>query len=158
MCIRDSVDSARIITGHVAKGIEMAHKHKVPEPIVDFIRTHHGTRQTGYFYSLYKKLHEQISEDDILLFTYPGPLPFSKETAVVMMADAVEAASKSIKMPNKQNISELVETIIDKQIEQRQFKNSNITLKDISRVKNVFKQRLMSIYHIRVEYPKGDYQ
>lgn len=151
----DYVDSARIITGHVAKGIEMAHKHKVPEPIVDFIRTHHGTRQTGYFYSLFKKSHEQITEEDIMLFTYPGPLPFSKETAVVMMADAVEAASKSIKMPNKQNISELVETIIDKQIEQRQFKNSNITLKDITRVKNVFKHRLMGIYHIRVEYPKG---
>ncbi len=151
----DYIESARIITSHVSKGVEMARKYKVPEPIIDFIKTHHGTRQTGYFYSLYKSTHEQMTADDIMLFTYPGPLPTSKETAVVMMADAVEAASKSLKIPDKQNISDLVENIIDRQIEQRQFKNSNITLKDISRVKNVFKQRLMSIYHIRVEYPKG---
>jgi putative nucleotidyltransferase with HDIG domain len=150
----DYIESAKIITGHVGMGIELARKFKVPEPIVDFIRTHHGTRKTVYFYSLYKKEHPDMTDDENLLFTYPGPLPFSKETAIVMMADAVEAASKSLKNPNKQNISELVESIIDMQIEQKQFKNSNITLKDITRVKNVFKQRLMNIYHIRIEYPK----
>jgi len=152
----DVVDSARVITGHVIKGIELARRYKLPEPIVDFIKTHHGTRQTGYFYSLYKNSHQQMTPDEIALFTYPGPLPFSKEMAVVMMADAVEAASKSIKMPDKQNISDMVESIIDSQIEQRQFKNSNITFKDINRVKGVFKNRLMSIYHIRIEYPKGN--
>lgn len=151
----DVVDSARVITGHVIKGIELARRYKLPEPIVDFIKTHHGTRQTGYFYSLYKNSHQQMTPDEIALFTYPGPLPFSKEMAVVMMADAVEAASKSVKMPDKQNISDMVENIIDSQIEQRQFKNSNITFKDINRVKGVFKNRLMSIYHIRIEYPKG---
>lgn len=148
-------DSARIITGHVIKGIELARRYKLPDPIIDFIKTHHGTRQTGYFYSLYRNTHAQMTPEEVALFTYPGPLPSSREMAVVMMADAVEAASKSIKQPDKQSISEMVECIIDSQIEQRQFKNAAITLKDISKVKNIFKNRLMSIYHVRLEYPKS---
>lgn len=151
----DVVDSARIITGHVIKGVELARRYKLPNPIIDFIKTHHGTRQTGYFFSLYKNTHSHMTPEEVALFTYPGPLPSSIEMAVVMMADAVEAASKSIKMPDKQNISDMVESVIDSQIEQRQFKNCNITLKDITKVKSVFKNRLMSIYHIRIEYPKG---
>lgn len=148
-------ESARIITGHVIKGIELARRYKLPDPIIDFIKTHHGTRQTGYFYSLYKNTHTQMSPEEVAMFTYPGPLPASKEMAVVMMADAVEAASKSIRQPDKQSISEMVECIIDGQIEQRQFKNASITLKDISKVKSIFKNRLMSIYHVRLEYPKA---
>lgn len=146
--------SAQIITNHVPKGVDLAHKYNLPEPIIDFIRTHHGTRKTGYFFNLFKNKHNEISLKDEAMFTYGGPLPFSKETAIVMMADAVEAASKSLKLPDKQSVSDLVEDIIDKQIEQKQFKNCNITLKDITRVKHVFKHRLMNIYHIRIEYPK----
>jgi putative nucleotidyltransferase with HDIG domain len=147
-------ESAKIIIAHVSKGVELARKFKIPEPVIDFIRTHHGTRKTGYLFSRYQQQHPNVSPEEELQFTYPGPLPFSKETAVVMMADAVEAASKSMKSPDKQSISDMVEEIIDKQVEQKQFKNSNITLKDITRVKHVFKQRLMNIYHIRIEYPK----
>ncbi len=150
-------ESAKIIMGHVAKGVELAHRHKLPEPIIDFIRTHHGTGKTGYFFKLFKKEHTELSPEEVAIFTYPGPQPFSKETAVVMMADAVEASSKSLKHHDKQSISELVENIIDGQIEARQFKNCNITLKDITRVKHVFKHRLMNIYHVRVEYPQGTY-
>jgi cyclic-di-AMP phosphodiesterase PgpH len=147
------VESAHILTSHVPHGIELAHRYKLPEQIIDFIRTHHGTRKAGYFYALYKTDHPDISLAEEAAFTYPGPLPFSKETAVVMMADATEAASKSLKKPDKQSISDLVEGIIDKQVEQKQFKNCDITHKDITRVKHVFKQRLMNIYHVRVEYP-----
>jgi putative nucleotidyltransferase with HDIG domain len=146
--------SASVIMGHVSRGVELAHRHGVPESIIDFIRTHHGMSKTQYFFKLFKKSHVILSPEEEAMFTYPGPLPFSKETAVVMMADAVEASSKSLKQPDKQNISDLVEEIIDRQIEQRQFKNSNVTLKDISRIKNIFKHRLMSINHIRIEYPK----
>jgi len=148
-----SEESARIIIGHVIKGIEKAKKHNLPEQIIDFIRTHHGTRKVEYFYSLYKK---ETPEDEIdeKEFTYPGPIPFSKETAVVMMADAVEAASRSLKEHSIQNIDALVDKIIDGQMETGQFANADITLKDISRIRKLFKKKLMTIYHVRIEYPE----
>jgi len=148
-----SEESAGIIIGHVIRGIEKAKRHNLPDQIIDFIRTHHGTRKVEYFYSLYKK---ETPEDEIdeKEFTYPGPIPFSKETAVVMMADAVEAASRSLKEHNVQNIGRLVDKIVDGQMETGQFANADITLKDISRIRKLFKKKLMTIYHVRIEYPE----
>ena len=147
-------ESAKIIVGHVIRGIEKAKKHKLPEQIIDFIRTHHGTRRVEYFYTLYKNEtpEDEIDESD---FTYPGPIPFSKETAVVMMADAVEAASRSLKEHNIQNIDVLVEKLINGQMGSGQFANADITMKDISRVKKIFKKKLMTIFHVRIEYPEA---
>jgi putative nucleotidyltransferase with HDIG domain len=145
-------ESARIIIGHVLSGIEMARKAKVPEQIIDFIRTHHGTRRVEYFYRLERKLNPGM-EVDPSEFTYHGPIPFSRETAVVMMADSVEAASRSIPEPNEQNINDLVENIINAQMEGKQLLNANITMKEINTVKKVLKKKMLSIHHIRVAYP-----
>lgn len=145
-------ESARIIVSHVVKGIEKAKKHKLPEVLIDFIRTHHGTRMAEYFYNRQKIdfPEKDLKDAD---FRYPGPPPFSKETSVLMMADSVEAASRSMKKHTAESISNLVETIIDKQIEMKQFVNSDLTLKDITRIKKILKKKLMSIYHVRIEYP-----
>jgi cyclic-di-AMP phosphodiesterase PgpH len=145
-------ESARIIISHVIKGIEKARRKNLPEYLIDFIRTHHGTTTARYFYT--RQVRENPDEEvDRKLFTYPGPRPFSKETAIVMMADSVEAASRSLARPNEKQIEELVEKIIDTQISEDQFENANITFKDISTVKKVFKRRLMNIYHVRIAYP-----
>ena len=146
-------ESARIIKSHVIRGIEKARKHKLPEQIIDFIRTHHGTVRLQYFYQSFLKNFPEMVPDEIL-FRYPGPLPFSRETAVLMMADSVEAASRSLKNADADSISNLVDSIIDNQITQKQFDNAPITLKDISEIKKLFKKMLMSIYHIRIEYPR----
>ncbi|MFH1118646.1 MAG: HDIG domain-containing metalloprotein [Bacteroidota bacterium] len=145
-------ESAGIIVSHVIKGIEKAKKHKLPEVLVDFIRTHHGTRMAEYFYNRQRidNPEEEISEKP---YRYPGPVPFSKETSVLMMADSVEAASRSIKMPTAASIAQLVDRIIESQIETNQFVNSDLTLKDITRIKKILKKKLMSIYHVRIEYP-----
>lgn len=145
-------ESARIIISHVIEGIEMARKKNIPEYIIDFIRTHHGTTTARYFYTMYKK-ENPGAETDIKAFTYPGPRPFSKETAVVMMADSVEAASRSMRKHDERSLSELVDKIIDTQIAEKQFENANITFKDITIVKRIFKRRLMNIYHVRIAYP-----
>lgn len=146
-------ESAEIIISHVIKGVEIAKKFKLPETVIDFIRTHHGNRRVEYFYTLQKKHFpdEKINEAD---FSYNGLLPFSKETAILMMSDSVEAASRSIKEPDEQKINNLIDNIIDKQIQENQFINSDITFKDITKVKSVFKKRLLNIHHIRIEYPK----
>ena len=146
-------ESARIIRSHVIRGIEKAKKYSIPEQIIDFIRVHHGTMRIQYFYqSFLKNFPEQVPDEE--LFRYPGPLPFSRESAVLMMADSVEAASRSLKNADSVSISQLVDSIIDNQIDQKQFENSPITLKDISELRKLFKKMLMSIYHVRVEYPK----
>lgn len=145
-------ESAEIIIGHVIKGIEMARKHNLPEYIIDFIRTHHGTTTTRYFYAMEKKDNPD-KEIDPDLFTYKGPEPFSKETAVLMMADSVEAASRSIKKPTEEKINDLVDQIIDNQVSEKQFDNADITFKDITTIKRVFKNRLMHIFHVRIAYP-----
>ncbi|MCE3280495.1 MAG: hypothetical protein K0S44_2686 [Bacteroidetes bacterium] len=146
-------ESAGIIISHVIKGIEIAKKNNLPEQIIDFIRTHHGTTMTAYFYRSFKKAfpEEQIDEEK---FHYPGPIPFSKETAVLMMADSVEAASRSLKKYDAETIDALVEKIINSQIEQNQFVNADITFKDINTLKKIFKKKVMNIYHVRVEYPR----
>jgi cyclic-di-AMP phosphodiesterase PgpH len=147
-------ESASIIISHVIRGIEKARKNQLPDLIIDFIRTHHGTTMVQYFYqSFLKNFPEKIVDEDD--FRYPGPLPFSKETAVLMMADSVEAASRSLKQHNHDNINKLVDDIIDSQIENQQFINCDITFKDISVIKKIFKKMLTSMYHVRVEYPSG---
>lgn len=145
-------ESAKIIIDHVIKGIELAKQHKLPEQIIDFIRTHHGTTTVGFFLNMHRKAQGQniINEDD---FRYPGPIPFSKETAVLMLADGVEAASRSLKKHDALTISDLVDQIIDYKISQNQLINADITFKDITVIKKIFKKRLMTIYHARIEYP-----
>jgi putative nucleotidyltransferase with HDIG domain len=145
-------ESARIIKSHVIKGVERAKKFRIPEQIIDFIRTHHGTVRLQYFYqSFLKNYPEQVPDEEI--FRYEGPLPFSRETAVLMISDSVEAASRSLKNVDTHSISELVDYIIDNQMAQKQFDNSPITMKDISELRKLFKKMLMSIYHVRIEYP-----
>jgi cyclic-di-AMP phosphodiesterase PgpH len=146
-------ESARIIIGHIITGIEIAKQHKLPESVIDFIRTHHGTTSVGYFLSLYKKAHGENKTDE-QKFKYPGPIPFSKETAVLMLADGVEAASRSLKEHDALSINDLVDKIIDYKIQQNQLINSDITFKDITLIRKIFKRRLMNIYHVRIEYPR----
>ncbi|MFL0083995.1 HDIG domain-containing metalloprotein [Tenacibaculum maritimum] len=146
-------DSARIILDHVIKGIELAKKYKLPDRIIDFIRTHHGTSLVYYFYK--KEQEENPGEEvDPKKFQYQGPIPFSKETAILMMCDAAEAASKSLKNPTAQSIDNLINKIIEKQKSEAQFVNSDITFREIELIKKVIKKKLMNIYHLRVEYPE----
>ncbi|CAM1369283.1 conserved membrane hypothetical protein [Tenacibaculum sediminilitoris] len=144
-------DSARIILDHVINGIELAKKNKLPDRIIDFIRTHHGTSITYYFY---KKEQKENPNVDIKKFQYEGPIPFSKETAILMMCDAAEAASKSLKSPTAQSIDDLIDRIVDKQKNDNQFINSDITFREIEKIKKIIKNKLMNIYHLRVEYPE----
>ena len=145
-------DSAKIIIDHVIKGIELAKKNNLPDRIIDFIRTHHGTSLTYYFYKLEEEANTgDLNEDD---FRYPGPIPFSKETAILMMCDACEAASKSLKDPTGLSIDKLVEKIINGQMDQKQFMNADITFKEIESIKKVIKKKLKNIYHLRIEYPE----
>lgn len=146
-----SLESARIITDHVINGIEIAKKNNLPDRVIDFIRTHHGTSMVYYFYMKEKKINETVNPD---LFRYPGPKPFSKETAILMMCDSVEAASKSLKAPTSTKIDAFVENIINKQIDEEQFLNANITFKEIEAIKKVLKRKLANIYHLRIEYPE----
>ena len=146
-------ESAQIVIHHIESGIKMAQKEKIPEQIIDFIRTHQGTMKTKFFYNSY--INENPNElPDVSLFSYPGPTPFTKETAVLMMADSVEAASRSLKTYSDDEIDRLVENIIDNQIKENQFINAPITFKEITEVKEVFKQKLKNIYHARIEYPE----
>jgi cyclic-di-AMP phosphodiesterase PgpH len=147
-----SEESAAIIISHVRKGIEHAKKHNLPERVIDFIRSHHGTRRTLYFYNQFIKNNPDEAVDETK-FRYHGPIPFSKETAVVMMADAIEAASRSMKIPDEETISKLVDSIIDSQIELKQYVNSDITFRDVAVIKKIFKRKLQNMYHVRVEYP-----
>jgi putative nucleotidyltransferase with HDIG domain len=149
----DPLESANIILNHVIEGVEIAKENKLPEQIIDFIRTHHGTTYVGYFLSMMKKQNDikNVNENE---FRYPGPIPFSKETAVLMMADGVEAASRSLKVHDVVSINDLVDSVIDYKISQNQFINSNITFKDITVIRKIFKKRLMNIYHARIEYPQ----
>ena len=145
-------DSAQIIINHIIDGVELAKKHRLPDRIIDFIRTHHGTTLVYYFY----KKEEELSGGRVNIsnFQYPGPIPFSKETAILMMCDSVEAASKSIKEPSAQAFDNLVEKIVNKQMEEGQFMNADITFKELQTIKKVLKKKLKNIYHLRIEYPE----
>ncbi|TRO66555.1 HD family phosphohydrolase [Christiangramia sabulilitoris] len=144
-------ESAQIIIDHVITGIEIAKKNNLPDRVIDFIRTHHGTSTVYYFFKKEKEANKDVSPED---FRYPGPIPFSKETAILMMCDSVEAASKSLKEPTSVLIDNFVEKIINKQMEEGQFLNSNITFKEIQMVKKILKRKLKNIYHLRIEYPE----
>ncbi|MEM1339572.1 MAG: HDIG domain-containing metalloprotein [Bacteroidota bacterium] len=144
-------ESAKIIIDHVIDGIELARKNNLPDRVIDFIRTHHGTTLVYYFYKKQQELDPETSDKE---FRYPGPIPFSKETAILMMSDAVEAASKSLKSPTYPLIDEFVEKIVQGQLSANQFINANITLKEIEVIKKVLKKKLTNIYHLRVEYPE----
>ncbi len=144
-------DSAQIIIRHVSRGIEMARKANLPEIVIDFIRTHHGDTRVDYFYqSFLKNFPEKFIDENT--FRYPGPIPFSKEGGVLMLADSVEAASRSLKEPDETSISNLVDRIVKYKLDQNQLKDSDITLKDIETIKTIFKRMLMSIYHVRIDY------
>jgi putative nucleotidyltransferase with HDIG domain len=148
-------DSGRIIINHVAEGVVLARRYKLPEQIVEFILTHHGTTIAYYFYKKYLDYNPE-KKDMEAHFSYPGPKPFSKETAIMMMADAVEAASRTLDNYSFESISELVERIIDIQENDGQFSDTPLTFKDITEIKRVFSQRLSNIYHVRIAYPKRD--
>lgn len=145
--------SAHVVVNHVADGLKLAEKHNLPKVIKDFINTHHGQGKTKFFYISWKNEHpgEEPNEET---FTYPGPNPFSKETAILMMADAVEAASRSLPEYTEESISNLVDKIIDTQVEEGYFKECPITFKDIATIKAVFKEKLKTIYHTRISYPE----
>lgn len=145
-------ESAEIIINHVLKGIELAKENKLPEQLIDFIRTHHGDSTVQYFYRSYL---QNFPDGDLDRdhFSYPGPKPFTKEMAVLMMADSVEAASRSLSEYTTESVGKLVDGIIDHQFNEGQFDSANITLRDISEVRAIFKKKLLNIYHVRVEYP-----
>lgn len=144
--------SAQIIISHVTEGVKIAEKAMLPKAVINFITTHHGRGKAKYFYNSFKNKYpdQPINEE---LFTYPGPNPFSKETAVLMMADSVEAASRSLQEHTEENISALVNKIIDSQIADGLLKNAPLTFKDVETVKEVFTEKLKIMYHTRISYP-----
>jgi putative nucleotidyltransferase with HDIG domain len=145
--------SAQIIISHVTEGVKMAEKAHLPKAIIHFIKTHHGTGKTKYFYNSFKNAFpdKPVNEE---VFKYPGPDPFSKETALLLMADSVEAASRSLKEYTEEKIKALVDKIIDSQIADGLLNNAPITFKDIENVKDVFIEKLKSMYHTRISYPE----
>jgi putative nucleotidyltransferase with HDIG domain len=144
--------SAQIIISHVTDGIKTAEKARIPRAIIDFIGTHHGKGKTKFFYNSFRNAYPDTPVDE-KMFTYPGPNPFSKETAILMMADSVEAASRSLKDYTEESIQNLIGKIIDGQIADGLLKNAPLTFKDIEMIKNVFSERLKTMYHTRVSYP-----
>ena len=146
-------ESAAIIIGHVSKGIELAKKYNLPDQLIDFIRTHHGTGRAEYFYQSFLKNFPQETIDE-QAFQYPGPLPFSKETAVLMMADSVEASSRSLQRYDVETLDNLVDRIIDHQLRNGQYANAEITFRDVSLIRKTFKRKLQNIHHLRIEYPQ----
>ena len=147
------VESAQMLISHVTEGLKLADKYNLPQVIRDFIATHHGLGKTRYFYVKQKNEHPDEPIDD-LLFTYPGPNPSTKEQAILMMADAVEAASRSLKEYTEQNIRDLVDRIIDSQVEEGYFRDCPITYRDIQYAKTVLIEKLKTIYHTRISYPE----
>jgi putative nucleotidyltransferase with HDIG domain len=143
--------SAKIIIEHVLHGITLARKAKLPDRVVDFIRTHHGTTTVLYFYQQAKQDNVEV---DIEQFQYPGPKPFSTETAIVMISDGVEAASKSLKEPTAEKIIAFVDKIVQRLMDEKQFLEANITLREIETIKKVLVEKLISSYHLRVAYPE----
>lgn len=145
-------ESSQMIIQHVTEGVAIAHKHRLPEQVIDFARTHHGTTQTTYFYRTYKAKHPD-EPDPKERFTYPGPRPFSKEMVVLMMADSVEAASRSLNPFTKESLEALVNAIAERQQTLEQYNDSDITIHDIETVKQVFVTKLLNMNHTRIAYP-----
>ncbi len=153
----DPLESSRIIIDHINEGVKLARSYKLPVQIIDFIRTHHGTTKAYFFYKKYLDKNKPVNgKEKEKEFDYPGPRPFSKEMAIVMMADAVEAASRTLDKYTEYNISELVERIMYIQEQDDQFSEAPLTFKDISDIKSVFKKSLSNIYHSRIVYPERE--
>lgn len=149
----DHLKSSAIIIDHVANGVKLARKYGLPEILISFIETHHGTTQTDYFYKMYQI--ENPKEDvDRNMFTYPGPLPQNKETAVLMLIDGIEAATRSLKEKSVDNIRELIEKMVEQKIQSNQLINADLTLREITILKVTLLEKLVNIYHVRIEYPK----
>ena len=146
-------EAAQMVINHVTEGLKLGEKYDLPRIITDFIMTHHGEGKTKYFYISYKNEHPDEPVDDTL-FAYPGPNPFTREQAILMMADSVEAASRSLPEYTEESISNLVNKIIDTQVEEGYFTDCPITFRDISTTKQVLINRLKSIYHTRISYPE----
>lgn len=147
------IDAAHIVINHVTDGLKLAEKHNLPGVIKDFISTHHGAGMTKYFYVSYRNEHPDEPIDDSL-FTYPGPNPFTREQAILMMADSVEAAARSLPEYTEFSISNIVNKIVDGQLKEGYFEYCPITFHDIAMAKQVLIERLKSIYHTRVSYPE----
>lgn len=148
----DFEKASQIILNHVADGVQIAKKNRLPEQIINFIATHHGQSKTKFFYNSFINAHPGMIPN-AEAFTYPGPLPNNKETAILMMADGVEARSRSLKVYTEESINEMVEDMIDSQIAEGQFKDAPITFRDVETVKAVFKEKIKNIYHNRIVYP-----
>jgi putative nucleotidyltransferase with HDIG domain len=144
-------ESAKIIMDHIERGVELARKHKIPEQIVEFIQTHHGTTRTGYFVFESDKDANQVKDES--RFTYPGPLPSTRETSVVMLADSIEAASRSLENKNNISFKKLIDTIFIQKIDAGQLDYAPLTFKDITLLKEIFLEKLINIYHVRINYP-----
>lgn len=145
--------SAEIIINHVRNGIKLAKKHNLPEALIEFIATHHGTTKAQYFYLKHQEENPQEKVDESM-FVYPGPLPRSKEAAVIMIIDGIEAASRSLKEKNLENIKEVVNKMIDRKISEGQLEDSALTFRDIKIIKETLLEKLLNLYHVRIEYPK----
>lgn len=147
------LESAQMIIKHVTEGVRLAKKHRLPTVLIDFILTHHGTTRVEYFYRTYQKENPDLDVNPVD-FTYPGPKPSTKEQAIMMIADSLEAASKSLKSPNEADIDNLVENIIKGKIAMGQLQNTNLSFAELEKIKVVFKQLLKSINHVRIGYPE----
>lgn len=147
-----SMEAAKIVIAHVSDGVELAKRHHLPSAIIHFIQTHHGDSLTRYFYNTYVNEHP-AEEVDPHLFQYAGPRPDSRETAILMMADVIEAVSRSLPNPTEESISQMVDRMIDGQIKEGMFDNAPLTMRDITEIRSVFKTRLISINHHRIQYP-----
>ncbi|NQU53533.1 MAG: HDIG domain-containing protein, partial [Bacteroidetes bacterium] len=149
------IKSAEIIIDHVKNGVRLAQKHKLPTPLIEFIATHHGTTKAKYFFIKHQQENpeKKIDEDS---FIYPGPLPKTKEAAVVMLVDGIEAASRSLPEKTFENLQKLIGNMIDQKIKDKQLDHSALTFNDINVIKETLLNKLINIYHIRIEYPKED--
>lgn len=149
----DHLKSAKIIIDHVSNGVKLAHKYRLPEVLVSFITTHHGTTQANYFYKMYQNENPEMDVDRSL-FTYPGPLPTDKETAVLMLTDGIEAAARSLKEKSVDAIRSLIDNMVEQKIRANQLVYSDLTFRDITILKDTLLEKLVNIYHVRIEYPK----
>uniref|UniRef100_UPI0035621795 HDIG domain-containing metalloprotein n=1 Tax=Mariniphaga sediminis TaxID=1628158 RepID=UPI0035621795 len=149
----DHLKSAEIIINHVKNGVRMAKRHKLPEALVEFIATHHGTTKAQYFYLKHQEENPDKKVDEAS-FIYPGPLPRTKEAAVVMIVDGIEAASRSLPEKTLENLKGLTDKMIDQKIRDKQLEQSDLTFRDIKIIKETLLNKLVNIYHVRIEYPK----
>jgi hypothetical protein len=151
----DNKESAKIIIDHVTRGVKIARRHKLPEVLIEFISSHHGTSQAKYFYTTYKNEHPN-EEVDPKEFSYPGPPPKSKETSVVMLTDGIEAAARAMKEKSLENLRQLIEKMVQDKMDTGQLDNADLTLREIRIFKETILEKLMNIYHIRIEYPEDN--